>query len=409
MGYKRIALQGISWIGAFRVISRVVALVRTALLARLLTPEQFGTFGIAVLVLAIIEVFTETGISVLFIQDKQKIDRYIDTAWVISIIRGVVIALLIVLTAPFISRFFNSPASYILLLVTSVVPIIRGFINPSVVKFQKELEFKQEFWFRSSIFIVESLVAVSLAFVTREAISLILGFIAGAFLEVMLSFVFMKPMPRFSFNKTQVTELFRRGKWVTMAGIFNYLFHNLDNIIVGKMLGITSLGLYQMGYRLATLPVGETIDTVARVTFPIYVKISDDYKRLRRAFLKSMLVVMVLILPVCIILFLFAKEIVLLVLGPHWSSIVPVVRVLAVFGILQVVTAPHNALYLAVGKQQYGMVVALIRTLGLTISIFPLVIKFGITGAALSALIGSVMSLFVVFYYTFKILVGEKR
>src|SRR3989337_1058222 len=106
MGYLQQAVRGTGWMVALRLIIRLVALLKLAILARILVPAQFGIFGIASLAVALLETLTETGINVFLIQDEGDIEGYINTAWVASIIRGVLIALLIALSAPLIARFF---------------------------------------------------------------------------------------------------------------------------------------------------------------------------------------------------------------------------------------------------------------------------------------------------------------
>src|SRR3989344_6047360 len=111
MGYSKQAIIGISWIGAFRVFSRLIAFLRVIVLARLLVPSQFGVFGIASMALALLEILTETGINVFLIQKKDDLREYINDAWLVSIFRGLLIAVLIVLTAPLIISFFKIPQS----------------------------------------------------------------------------------------------------------------------------------------------------------------------------------------------------------------------------------------------------------------------------------------------------------
>ena len=406
MGYTKDTLKGISWIGLLHLVIKSFTFIRIAILARLLSPSQFGTYGVAMLAFAFIEIFTETGINVFLIQEKKDINKYLDTAWIVSIVRGVFIFFIVIIASPFISNFFNSPDSYLLLLIMSIVPLLRGFINPSVVLFQKELTFQKEFWFRSSIFAVDSIVSLGFVFITRQPSGLIFGLIVGVILEVLLSFVLARPLPKFILKTKSLKEVLHKGKWLTVSGIFNYVFQNGDNVVVGKILGITPLGLYQMGYRLATIPIGEAVDIISLVTFPVYSKISNDYTRLKRAFLKTSLVVFLLGLPICIVLFFFAKNFVIIALGPNWLSVVPVVRVLAVFGLVQIIAVPQTTLYNAVGKQRYGTVVAFVRTLVLCITIIPLVLKFGIIGAGISAVVGSLISLPFNIYYTLKIIKG---
>src|SRR5215216_2138171 len=101
MGYTKIAAKGISWISLLRISTRVITILRLSILGRILTPTQFGFFGIASLVLALLEVLTETGINVFLVQEKKEIKEYINSAWVVSIIRGVVLSIAILVLAPF--------------------------------------------------------------------------------------------------------------------------------------------------------------------------------------------------------------------------------------------------------------------------------------------------------------------
>jgi len=408
MGYTKDTLKGISWIGLLHFVIKGITFIRIAILARLLSPAEFGTYGVAILAFVFIEIFTETGINVFLIQEKKDINKYLDTAWIVSIIRGVLIFLIVIITSSFVSNFFHSPDSYLLLLMISIVPLLRGFINPAVILFQKELTFRKEFWFRSSIFVVDSLVSLGFVFITRQASGLIFGLIVGVVFEVLLSFILAKPVPKFIFKIQSVKEVLHKGKWLTASGVLNYIFQNGDNVVVGKILGVTPLGLYQMGYRLATIPIGESVDIISQVTFPVYSKISNDYNRLRRAFLKTSFMMFLLGLPICIALFFFAQNLVIIILGSNWLSVVPVVRVLAVFGLVQIIAVPQTTLYLAVGKQRYGTIVAFVRTFALCVTIIPLVLEFGIIGAAISAVIGSLISLPFNIYYTLKIIKNLK-
>src|SRR5680860_1435726 len=156
MGYSRDVLKGISWTWLLRMCTRIISFLKIAILARFLSPAQFGLYGIASLVLLLLEVLTETGINVFIIQENEDVDSIVSTAWIISILRGILISLIIILLVPFISFFFRSPDSTNLIILIALVPFIKGFINPSIVKFQKELMFDKEFYFRGSLFTLES-------------------------------------------------------------------------------------------------------------------------------------------------------------------------------------------------------------------------------------------------------------
>jgi len=404
VGYLKATIKGITWVGTFRGFTRVIAFARTAILARILIPAQFGLFGVTALVLAFLEILVETGINVFLVQEKDNVDEYINTAWTVSIIRGIVISFIIFLTAKPVSIFFNSPGSLNLLYLMAFVPLIRGLINPAVVKFQKELRFKNEFWFKSTIFLFDAGVVVILALMTRSATSLVWGLIAGAILEVFLSFIYIRPIPKLRFEMVKIKRIINRGKWMTGAGIFQYLFRQGDDAVVGRILGTPSLGLYQVAYKISSLPISEVADVIARVTFPVYMKISKNRKRFKNAFYKTILAVSVLVIPFGLIIFFFSREIILVILGDKWLEAVPVLKVLSIYGVIRALINPSLTVFLAVKKQELVTLVTLISVLGLAVSIVPLTIKFGIVGAGISTIIGSIVSLPFVVYYSWKVL-----
>lgn len=403
MGYSKQAFVGVSWMIGFRVFSRIIAFLRIYILARLLVPSQFGVFGIASLVLIFLEILTETGINVFLVQAKENIEEYIDTSWIVSIIRGILMSLVIVALSSSIVRFYNSPDAYSVLLVAALVPFVRGFINPSIAKYQKELFFNKEFFYRSSVFFIESLATIILIFITRSPIGLAWGLVAGALFEVFLSLFLVKPFPRFIFNKRLFMHVISRGKWVTISGIFSYLFQNGDNLVVGKRIGIAALGIYDMTYRISILPITEVADVIAKVTFPVYVKISHDIERLRKAFLKTIFTVSILCIPIGIIFFLFPKEIIILLLGNKWLAAVPVLQVLTIFGVVRAISGVSTTVFLSVNKQEYSAIVMFVSFLVLAITIIPFVNIFGLVGAGFSALAGSIAALPVIAYFVIKI------
>jgi O-antigen/teichoic acid export membrane protein len=401
MGYQKDTIRGISWMTLLRGSTRALSLAKTLAIGRLLIPAQFGIWSIAALVLAFLEILTETGINIFLIQENKQIEEYIDTAWVISIVRGIIIGVLIVTTAPLIALFFKNPESVQFIQLLSIVPILRGFLNPAEVRFQKELQFKKEFIFRVTIFFVDTLVTITTMFILRTPVSLILGMTTGVTLELILSFIFIKPRPHLKIETKKLRSMLNRGKWITAAGVFQYLFSNFDNIVVGRILGAGSLGLYQMAYTISSVPVSEVADVSSRVTFPVYVKISGDKKRLKRAFLKTTVAITLATIPIGIILFLFSREIIL-ILGVKWLGAVPALKVLALYGVIRAISGSSSALFLAIKKQQYVTALTLASILGLGIPIIPLVNRFGIQGAGTAVIIGSVAAIPIIVYCLYK-------
>ena len=407
MGYFKDTLKGLSWMTGFRVSYRLIGIVRISIIAHLLTPFGIGVFGVVTLVLAFLEIITETGINVFLIQERDDMDSYIDTAWVVSVCRGILISLLVFALAGVISGFFNSPESESLIRVSALVPLIRGFINPAIVKFQKELRFDKEFLYRISVFLVESLISVLMVIITRSPFGLVWGLVAGAIFEVVFTFGVVKPWPKFKFSMIKTKRVIDRGKWVTLFGIFDYLYTQSDNIVVGRLLGIAPLGIYQNAYKISTAPLTEVGDVFFRVTFPIFSKISNETERLKAAFIKNILVNFILMSLAGIFIFIFAAPIVQILFGKGWENAIPVVKLLSVLGVVRGVVGSTGSLLVAKKKQKYAAIVTIVSTLGLWLTIIPLIHLYGIIGAGISAIIGALISLPFTAYYVRKTLVAQ--
>lgn len=402
MSYTRIAFGGLSWTAGLRGVLRLITILRMAVLARILTKTSLGVFGIVTMVLALLEIATETGINVFLMQEKGKIDKYIDTAWVISIIRGFLIAALILITAPWVSSFFNSPDSLNLLYLLALAPFIRGFINPSIITYLKELKFGREFVLRGSLFALEAAVSIVVCWSTRSPVGLIWGLIASAVFEVILSWGFITPKPKLNFNLMFSKQILARGKWVMGFGLLDYLFTQSDNIVVGKLLGEAPLGVYQYAYKVSTTPVSEIVDVFYRATFPIFSKMNEGGKSLKSAVIKTVITVNLLTIGLGLFIWLFAYWIILLLFGSSWLDAVPVLRILAFLGIARGLSYSFNSVFMAQKQQKYVTLVVLTSTLGLLATIVPAVKMWGIIGAAAAATFGAALSLPVAIYFAYK-------
>jgi len=404
MGYLKDAIKGVGWMTAFRVLYRIVGIVRIAIIAHLLSPFTLGLFGVITIVLAFLEIITETGINIFLIQEKEDMDGYINTAWVVSIARGAFIAVLICILAGPISAFFNSTGSKELLYFAALVPFIRGFINPSIVKFQKDLLFHKSFIYRILVFTVESVISVLGVIILRNPYGLVFGLIAGSIFDVMFTFFAVRPWPKFHFDIIRGKKVVNQGRWMTLFGIFDYLYTQSDNIIVGRILGVAPLGIYQNAYKISTAPLTEVGAIFFDVTFPVFSKISDEAVRLKSAFVKNTIVNFILMTLTGIFIFIFAGPIVQILLGKGWEAAIPVVKLLSILGVVRGVAGSTSSLLIAKREQKYTAVVMMISTLGLWVSIVPLVRAFGILGAGIAAILGAFVAFPVQIYLVAKVL-----
>ena len=257
----------------------------------MLAPSDFGLLGVALLTLSTIEIFSQTGFRSALIQKKENIESYLDTAWTVSAMRGVILFLILYLSSPIISKFFNSPQAMSVIKVISISILFSGFKNIGILFFQKELEFKKQFIYEFSATIGDLIVAISLAFILRNVWALVWGVLAANFVRFVMSYVLSPYRPKFRIQKEKFKDLFGFSKWVLGSGILVFLTTQGDDIFVGKMLGVTTLGFYQMAYLLSNLPATEITHVISRVTFPAYSKLQEDLSKIKEAYLKVLQVI----------------------------------------------------------------------------------------------------------------------
>lgn len=401
MGYKKKVIRGVTFMGFLRFTTKALGLAEAIVLARILLPSEFGAYFVALIALGLLEVFTETGINIFLIQEK-SIKKYLDSAWIVSIGRGILIGLVLYLLAPVISNFFRSQESLSLIRLISVAPVLRGFINPAIILLQKDLMFGKDALFRLFTVAVDTTFSITLTYLTKSPIGIVFGLLAGVLTELAISYLVVSVRPGLSFNRKQILEIFHRGKWVTAAGFFDYLYENIDNFFVGRMLGVGALGIYELGYALAVIPVSEVGKVFVHVSTPVMIKFSSDHKRLKKAFLKTLFGVSIISVPTALIL-IFFPYISVVFLGQGWEQITVILPLLAILGLVKSLSGVSSALFLSRKKQNYITVITFLSVLGLTVSIIPLINSYGIIGAAVAGIVGSLVALPAVIYFAVKL------
>src|SRR5258708_18867636 len=141
MGYRNSLMKGLGWIGFFRAAAKAIVFFKIILAYRYLSPRDVGVYGLAMIALGLLEQLTETGVNIIIVKERQPLSYYIDTAFLVSIGRGILIALVLFASSFFLPSFFNDPLLFPLMLVVSIIPFIKGFINPAVAQYQKDLKF----------------------------------------------------------------------------------------------------------------------------------------------------------------------------------------------------------------------------------------------------------------------------
>ena len=375
-------VKGGAWVFALRTVNRGLGLIRLVILARILAPADFGLMGIALLAMATLDTFSQTGFDAALIQKKEDVESYLNSAWTITIIRGIVLFVLLYLVAPYVATFFKSPEAKPIIQVIGLAILFQAFTNIGIIYFQKELEFNKQFTYQLSGTLADFIVSVSAALILRSVWALVFGLLAGNFVRFIVSYLIHSYRPHLSSDLGKAKELFGFGKWVLGSSILIFLITQGDDIFVGKLLGITALGFYQLAYRLSNMPATEITHVISQVTFPAYSKLQGDIPRLREAYLKVLQLTAFLSFPIAGLIFVLAPDFTTIFLGEKWMPMVPAMQVLVFAGLVRSIAATAGPIFHSVGKPKIDTKLQVIRLSVLALLIYPFTNKWGITGTS---------------------------
>jgi O-antigen/teichoic acid export membrane protein len=387
----RQVVRGGFWVFSLRIVQQLFNLARLVILARILTPHDFGLMGIALLTMATLETFSQTGFQEALIQKKKNIDVYLDAAWTVLILRGFVLFAILYLVAPYAASFFKAPEAKLVIQVIGFAILLQAFNNIGVVYFQKEIEFKKQFIYQSSGTLVDFIVAVSAVLILGNVWALVFGLLAGNAARCLVSYFIHPYRPHLSSDLGKAKELFWFGKWVLCSSILVFLITQGGDIFVGKLLGATVLGFYQLAYRISNMPATEITHVMSQVTFSAYSKLQDNMPKLKEAYLKVLQITAFLSFPIAGLIFALALDFTKIFLGEKWIPMVPAMMVLVFAGLIRSIAATTGGIFYAIGKPKTDSRWQVVRLSVLAALIYPFTIKWGILGASIVV----VLSIFV--------------
>lgn len=385
------ALSAGFWASAWRMTLRLSTIIRTVILARILAPEDFGLMAIAAISISLLERFTQSGFEAALVQRTDDIEPYLDTAWTFQIMRALVMSGTLVVAAPWIARFFGAPEATEIIRVLAIAVAIAGFANIAVVRFVKELRFDKQFILQLGSKGTDIIVSIGAALILRSVWALVLGVLSGAAGRVIASYVIDDYRPRIRWVRHQFKHLFGFGKWITASQILNYVSENLDDILVGRILGIQSLGWYRMAYNFSQAVATEVESVTSQVAFPTYSKLQGAADKLRVAFMGSVHFVAFLGFPIAIGTALIAPDLTYGLLGDKWAPIIVPMQLLSIAGLFRGISATASPLFRSQGQPSIPPRFGLANIGIMAVLLYPAINAFGINGAAGAVLIAGVI------------------
>lgn len=370
------------WATALRFGVRGLMLLRAIVLARLLAPDDFGLMAIATLSILFIENITESGVEPALVQSTDGFDKYLNTAWTMQVLRSLFTASVLVLGAPFIATFFGAPEAQTIVRVLAVGVALKGFTNIGVVRFIKDLSFDRHFVLEMAGKGTEFAVSIGLAIVFRNVWALVIGAMAGVVVRLITSYFIDDYRPRLAWYWPHVKSLFGFGKWVLVSNILYYANNELDDILVGRYLGTSALGLYRMAYNLSQAIAFEVMAITNHVAFPTYAKLQGERDRLRAAYMGTFHIVSFVGFPLALGTVLVAPQMVPVLLGAKWIPMIGALQLLAIGGLFRGLSGTIGPLFLSQGRPEIPPYFAAARLVMMVVMLPPAIQTWELAGAA---------------------------
>jgi lipopolysaccharide exporter len=373
------AAHGFAWVFAWRMATRVMGLGSTLILVRLLAPAEFGIVAIALSFIGSIDQFSQIGVEEALVRMPSPDRRTYDTAFTMIVLRCALIAVITVIAAWPVATFFKEPRLVPIMFAIAGVTVIAGFENVGIQDFRREMRFDQEFTFQAVPRLAGIIATIFVALLWRDYWALIIGTAVTRIFRVAMSYVMHPLRPRFSLAAWR--DLIGFSLWTWAICVARVLRDQPSTFIIGRALGPARVGMVSVGAEIALLPLTEIVLPMARSMFSAFALARRTGEDVEAIFRRLTGMTAVLTLPASVGLALVAQPMVMLMLGPAWMEVAPLLQVLAVGSAFMVLGNACHAQFDAFGLLRQDFSVILFGALARTGLVAALVPGFGLMGA----------------------------
>jgi lipopolysaccharide exporter len=379
----RQAFSGVLWQGTSFLVGKLLVLLATAILARLLTPSEFGVVGLALVFIGIADVVSDLGVAqaLIYMPDSRKVR---DAALVCSTAFGLALALIGLITAPLVAGLFHNSEVTPLIRMLSLALLIGALASVPEALLFKHLQFRRSLVANFSRTLTSGVVSVSLALAGAGAWSLVIGQLASVVVYniAVWSLVDYRPNLESLRPGTQnCRELIAYGLPTAAATLLSKLAFDVDYIIIGALLSVQALGYYTLAFRIPEMAIINVFYVLSTVAFPIYTRASGDMKRLAAGYVRSIELQSAFGLTVAAIIAASAPLLIEVLFGERWRAAVIPLEALAIYAGLRSLSAGAVEVYKAIGRPRLSMWMSLARILVLVPCLL-LATHWGIRGVA---------------------------
>ncbi|HET9776027.1 MAG TPA: lipopolysaccharide biosynthesis protein [Gemmatimonadaceae bacterium] len=353
-------LRGTLWVYASNYSGKILVFLSTVVLARVLMKEEFGLAGYALLIIGLLDVFSDLGIGSALIYHRDDPDAA-DTAFWLGIGIGCGLFAVSWAVAPFAATFFHEERLVAITRVLALTFPLTALRNVQETLLEKRLAFSRKFIPDLSNSLGKGVVSIALAFLGFGVWSLIVGQLAGTALSVVVYWGASEWRPSLNFARRYVRILLSYGTSMVGSDALAIMLLNVDYLFIGRFLGPVALGVYMLAFRIPELLIKQSCGVLGSVLFPVYATMRDDPKALSRGVLVTMRYVSTVTVPMALGLALVSKPLVLALFGAKWSDAIPVLRAISLYTLFISISFNIGSVYKAQGRPSILMKLSFLR------------------------------------------------
>ena len=367
-------LRGSAWTIALRWSLRLTGLVSTLILARLLTPGDYGVVAIATLVVGTIEVFAQTGQYNALMRHPDPTREHYDSVWTVTALLGFALGCVIWALAPLGASYFHEPRATLVVKVLTVRTVMQGVQSVGVVNFSRELNFRRQYQLRMIPQALAFFITVGLGVALRNYWALVIGVISQSAIALVLSYLMAPHRPRFCFSK--VREIWSFSIWSFFRNLGQYVNGQIDKLAVGGFGGAAAMGRYVVASDVAASPTQELVMPAVTALLPVMAKANGDRDAQRDLYLMTLSWSALVCASTSIGIALVAEDMVDLVLGPKWHDVWPLIPWFALSWGIVGLTSGVSSVLLAMGHAYASARLQWSRNACYALAIFPVAYLF---------------------------------
>ena len=377
---------GFIWTFSAYFLGKIVVLITTSILARVLAKTDFGLVAVAVVAINYLSVLKDLGLGAALIQRKGDVREAVNTVFTINLIIGLILSTAAILLAPLVASYFQNSQITPVLRWMGISFVINALGSVHTNWLVRDLNYRRKLIPDLGGAIAKGVVSIGMAYLGYGVWSLVFGQIAGSIASVILVWIILPWRPRLTLDRNIATGLMKFGTSVTVIDILNEITDNIDYVIVGRIFGLIPLSIYTLAYKLPEMLLIGNLWVMGGVVFPAFSSVQDRPNELRRGFLASVRLVELIAVPISLGLFIAADPIVRVVFGNQWLDAIPVLRVLALYAWVYSLGYHVGGFYKAVGRPDILMRLSIL-TIVIIIPSLLIGAQFGIIGVAIGHLV----------------------